>query len=307
MAVLVALRALRLGDLLVAVPALRAVRRHWPRHRFVLAAPASLAPVARLAGCVDDVWPVSGFTWPDDAFDRPDVAVNLHGQGPESNAALDRLTPRLRVGHQGHGWSGPAWLADQHERERWCRMLAWHGVSADPDDLHLAPPQIPSPAPGAAVINVGASHGSRRWPVARFATVARALAEDGHRVVFTGTADERPRAVRTASMAGLTSEAVLAGRTGLLELAALVAYAGIVVTADTGVAHLSYAYGTPSVVLFGPAPAWQWGPPADGPHAALSADHLRVGDPFADTPDPALLGVSVADVLGAVATVGRQP
>lgn len=306
MAVLVALRALRLGDLLVAVPALRALRRHWPRHRFVLAAPASLAPVVRLVGCVDDVWATTGFTWPDKAFDQPDIAVNLHGSGPQSNQALDRLAPRHRVGHQGHGWSGPEWLADQHERERWCRMVAWHGAAADPTDLYLESPPVRSPAPGAAVVNSGASHGSRRWPLRRFATVARALAEDGHRVVFTGTAAERPRAVQTAKLAGLPPSVVLAGRTGLLELAALVAYAAVVVTADTGVAHLSYAYAVPSVVLFGPAPARQWGPPAGGPHVALSADHLRAGDPFADTPDPALLGVSVADVLGATAT-GRQP
>jgi ADP-heptose:LPS heptosyltransferase len=307
MAVLVALRALRLGDLLVAVPALRAVRRHWPQHRLVLAASAGLAPVVRLADCVDDIWPVTGFTWPDGTFDQPDIAVNLHGRGPESNQALDRLRPRQRVGHAGHGWSGPEWLAEQHERNRWCRMVAWHGASADPTDLYLVPPEVPSPAPGAAVVNAGASHGSRRWPVERFATVARALTESGHRVVLSGTEAERARAVEVAEIAGLPPESVLAGRTGLRELAALVAYASVVVTADTGVAHLSYAYTVPSVVLFGPAPAWQWGPPAQGPHTALSADHLRVGDPFADTPDPALLGITVADVLEAMTTVGRKP
>jgi ADP-heptose:LPS heptosyltransferase len=62
--------------------------------------------------------------------------------------------------------------------------------------------------------------------------------------------------MRVAETAGLPSDAVLA------ELAALVMRAALVVTADTGVAHLSYAYATPSVVLFGPVPDGGR-PPAD--------------------------------------------
>jgi hypothetical protein len=57
------------------------------------------------------------------------------------------------------------------------------------------------------------------------------------------------------------------------------------------------------VVLFGPAPIEEWGPPEDGPHRALTVADLRRGDPFADEPDPALLGVTVADVLDAVTDV----
>jgi ADP-heptose:LPS heptosyltransferase len=296
--VLLALRALRLGDLLVAVPALRALHRHRPDHRLVLAAPGALAPVVDLVGGVAHLWPVHDLSWPDRAFDHPDVAVNLHGSGPRSNRALDDLAPTHRIGHRGHGWSGPHWVEEQHERARWCRMLDWHGVPADPDDLRLRPATVPSPAPGAVVVNPGASHGSRRWPVARFAAVAGALAADGHRVVCTGTAEERPRALLVAEAAGLSEDAVLAGRTGLAELAALVMRAALVVTADTGVAHLSYAYATPSVVLFGPVPAARWGPPV-GPHVAMSDDEHRLGDPFTDVPDPALLGVTAEQVLAA--------
>lgn len=302
--VLLALRALRLGDLLVAVPALRALRRHWPAHVMVLATPGVLEPIVDLIGGVDRIWSVAGLRLPEGpTIHRPDIAVNLHGQGPQSNQLLDQLTPRHRLGHHGHGWKGPQWVEDQHERNRWCRMLTGHGVPADPDDLYLLPPRQPNPAPEAVVVNPGASHGSRLWPIARFAEVARKLSEYGHQVVLSGTTAERDRAIQVARRAGLPAEAVLAGRTSLGSLAALVAHARLLITADTGVAHLSYAYATPSVVLFGPASPRRWGPPAGGPHRALSAEGKRHGDPFADLPDPALLGVYPEHVLAAATSL----
>ena len=53
----------------------------------------------------------------------------------------------------------------------------------------------------------------------------------------------------------------MAGRTDVVQLAALIARAGRVLCGDTGVAHLAPAFGIPSVVLFGPVPPSEWGPP----------------------------------------------
>lgn len=137
----------------------------------------------------------------------------------------------------------------------------------------------------------------------RFAEVAVELTKAGHDVVFTGGASERERAEKTAVLAkrqGANLDAgVLAGRQGLAEFAATIAEARLVVSADTGAAHLASAYERPSVVLFGPAPAEEWGPPP-GPHVVLTAVELRRGDVFAADPDPALLAVTVRDVLDAV-------
>ncbi len=166
-------------------------------------------------------------------------------------------------------------------------LLAWYGVPADPGDLALAVPDPPSPAPGAVVLHPGAASGSRRWPVDRFAAVAAALRADGHRVVTTAGPAERELA------AAVGTEVRQPDLTGL---AALVAGAALVVCGDTGVAHLATAYGTPSVLLFGPTPPAEWGP-RSGPHTVLWRGGR--GDPHGAHPDPALLALEVPDVLAA--------
>jgi ADP-heptose:LPS heptosyltransferase len=117
-------------------------------------------------------------------------------------------------------------------------------------------------------------------------------------VLVTGGPDEAGLAAEVAAGAGLGPEAVLAGRTTLAELAALVAAAGRVVCGDTGVAHLATAYGTPSVVLFGPVPPARWGPPPGRRHVALWAG--RTGSPFADALNPGLAELHPGDVLDAL-------
>jgi len=301
--VVLALRALKLGDLLVAVPALRALRRAFPEHRICYAAQAWLAPIVGLVGGIE-LLDTHGLDVPVPSVPgRVEVAVNLHGNGAESRSRLEALGAPRRIGHRAPGWDGPPWRDGVHERDRWASLLQWHGIPADPADLHLLPPAVSSPAAGAVVVHPGAAYGSRLWPVERFGAVARALADAGHRVVFSGSGPERQRALQVATAAGLPQDCVLAGQIGLDRFAALIASAAAVVSADTGAAHLASAYVRPSVVIFGPAPVHQWGPPP-GPHVVLTNESLRQGDTFSPTPDPALMSVGVADVLEGLARLG---
>ncbi|HVL86155.1 MAG TPA: glycosyltransferase family 9 protein, partial [Pseudonocardia sp.] len=155
------------------------------------------------------------------------------------------------------------------------------------------------------LVHPGAQYGSKRWPARRFGEVVRALTRAGRRVLLTGTATERALAVEVARAGGLPEQHVLAGDTDIAALVALVARAGLAVCGDTGIAHLASAFAVPSVVLFGPVGPEQWGPPAGGPHVTLTAPAARRGDPFAADPDPALLAVTVDDVLAAADLVTR--
>jgi ADP-heptose:LPS heptosyltransferase len=304
---LVALRPLGLGDLLTGLPALRGLRAAFPEHRLVLAAPSALAPLARLCGAVDDVVDTLPLRRLDPCLDDADIAVDLHGKGPESHRVIIAARPRRLLAFANakvpETSRMPAWKADEHEVRRWCRLLVESGIHADPRALDLEAPARPTAvlaARGATVVHPGAASAARRWPPDRYAAVARAELRRGRPVVVTGGPHEVALAGAVASAAGLPGSAVLAGRTTLLDLGAVVASAGRVVCGDTGVAHLATAVRTPSVVLFGPTAPALWGPPPDRPwHRALWAG--ATGNPHGIEPDPGLLRLGVEDVLEALA------
>jgi ADP-heptose:LPS heptosyltransferase len=298
--VILVLRALGVGDLAAGVPALRALRAAFPDRTLALAAPSWLTPLIELIGGVDRIVPTEGLAALP-AMPPPELAVNLHGSGPESHRLIQALAPArmwaFASADAGH-LDGPTWAEEEHEVRRWCRLLSHYDVRADPADLSLAVPRA-GVRRQVTIVHPGAKSPARRWP--HFAAVARALAERGHEVVITGSAAERELAGKVARDAGLPLAAVLAGGTGLGDLAALVAHARLLVSGDTGIAHLATAYGTPSVVLFGPVPPRRWGPPPDRPrHRAIwHGTRAERGDTLGPGVHPALLKVTVDEVLAA--------
>jgi ADP-heptose:LPS heptosyltransferase len=291
-----ALRALGIGDLATAVPALRALRAAFPTRRVVLAAPGWLAPLAELTGAVDRLVPLPGLDAEPETLPTPWIAVNLHGRGPQSHRLLAALRPARLLAFRnpaaGHH-DGPPWREDEHEVARWCRLLDWYDIAAYPGDLGLHVPATPPAVAGATVVHPGSASAARRWPARRFAEVARQLHRSGHHVVVTGSPAERRLAQRVATMAGLPRSRILAGRTDVAGLAALVADARLVICGDTGVAHLATGYRTPSVVLFGPESPARWGPQDRDRHAVLWHGVAGLGT------------ITVPEVLAAVARLDR--
>jgi heptosyltransferase-2 len=118
-------------------------------------------------------------------------------------------------------------------------------------------------------LNPGAVYGSsKRWSPERFAAVARRVIEeaDGSAVVFggpseTGIAEE----ILGRLPAPLGSRMlVMAGRTSLRELAALISECDVLVTNDSGPMHIGYAVGTPLVAVFGSTSPELTGPVGGG-------------------------------------------
>ncbi|MCW2671321.1 MAG: hypothetical protein JWO27_3218 [Frankiales bacterium] len=279
------LRALGLGDLLTAVPALRGLRRAHPTAHIQLACPRALGPIVSQVGAVDELVDAAPLQRLPTSVDGAALGVNLHGRGPQSTALLEATGPArlLAWGRDGRGWR-----PDEHEVVRWCRLLTESGIPCDTDDL-LLPAR--GPRGSHVVVHPGAAKPSRRWPVQRWAEVVRGL--DHAEVLVTAGPGEQQRATEVVRQAG-QGRVLSPSLDGLCDL---VATAALVVAPDTGVAHLATAYRTPSVLLFGPTSPAVWGPPDVNRHRVLWRG--QVNDDDAPEPDPGLLELTPSDVLAA--------
>ncbi|MBC8267832.1 MAG: glycosyltransferase family 9 protein [Rhodospirillaceae bacterium] len=117
--------------------------------------------------------------------------------------------------------------------------ISWRDTLPSKD---LIPPGVPY-----AVLNPGSNEYGRRWPLAKYQQLAAALIEKNLHVIFVGGGGERPGVIDT----GESRIIDLIGRTDLPQLLDIMNHAQLVVSNDTGPAHLSIALGTPTLVVVG--------------------------------------------------------
>jgi lipopolysaccharide heptosyltransferase II len=163
------------------------------------------------------------------------------------------------------------WLKDnesttamRHEVERQLELVNFIGCKTSDDSLSLSVPEIATQTvrsllentPGFDInkpwvlIHPGATAESRRYPASQYGVVADTLARNFDlQVVFTGVDSERRliESIRTNVIAPTTS---LVGRINLAEMAALIKLAPVIITNNTGPAHMAAALGTPLVELY---------------------------------------------------------
>jgi ADP-heptose:LPS heptosyltransferase len=212
-----------------------------------------------------------------------DLAIQLHGSGAFSNPITLALGARVTAGMVRPGDSAgrldAAFPTPQRGREV-DRLLAFTSFLGAPvplrwPDLQLEPGDESEAAralSGATVpltgVHPGAREATKRWPAAHFAGAAEALwQERGGTVVVLGGPEEEGAARIIEKRLGPRC-LNLAGRLSLPVLAAVVRRLALLLTNDSGPAHLAYAMGTPSVTIFGGTDAARWGPAA-GPHRVL--------------------------------------
>ena len=286
-------RALQLGDLLCAVPALRALRRGLPHARITLVGlPWARAFASRFRHYLDDFVAFPGAPpLPEQTPDvarlpaffadmrarRFDLAVQMHGNGMHTNAIVARFGARCVAGFHVADEPVPdarcylPYPAHLHEIRRNLRLVELLGVAAhgetlefpltqrDRDELAMLP-GLPRFVPGSyACLHPGARNPAKRWPVERFARVGDALHASGFDIVLTGSAAERP----IADAVGQAMQAPsfnLASPISIGAMAALLADARLLVTNDTGVSHVAVGLGLPSVVVFFATDPRQWAP-----------------------------------------------
>jgi len=232
-------RMLQLGDMLVAVPALRTLRAGFPRAEITLIGlPWAESFARRYKGYVDRFVPFQGYPGIAEApYDAErtacflaaqraygyDLAVQMHGSGGDSNPFALDLGARVTAGYYAgprapDGLDPAAPYPDALPEVVRClglaRLLDCHdpgsglefplGEADRAEAARLLAPLGQKDGPWVA-LHPGARSPARRWPPARFAAVADHLIRDHDaRIIVTGSADEAETARQVAEALPLT-------------------------------------------------------------------------------------------------------
>ncbi|MGH9440725.1 MAG: lipopolysaccharide heptosyltransferase II [Thermoanaerobaculia bacterium] len=265
------------GDCVMAIPFLRALRASDPSGRLAVLSRASAAPVLRMTGLAE-------------------VLVASRGRGPGAllgdarlvgrarfdevwvlpNSFRSALLARLAGAPKRFGYAtdrrrflltqSPAKpAATRHQSRDYDRLLEEGGIAPDPNPPRLeVPPEAARKAAqyldsyriGEAsrpiFLSPGAAFGAtKRWPAERFALLADALMDEGHKLALTIGPDEIELG-RLIARRARHRVPVMGADLDSGELAAVLAAGRLHVGNDSGPAHLAAAVGVPTVVFFGP-------------------------------------------------------
>jgi len=296
------LRANRIGDFVVTLPALAALRAAYPHAEIVLLGRRWHADfLAGRPGPIDRVVPIPpyhGVGEPEEHHDDPalldhffaamaaerfDLALQLHGGGGNSNPFIHRLGARHTAGLRAEGappldrWL--PYIRDQIEIVRYLEAVGLVGAApvglqpqltvttADRGEALAALPPDDRPL---VAIHPGATDPRRRWSAANFAAVGDELVARGARVILIGDAGERDL---TATVAGQMAAPPLdlAGRLSLGGLLGLLARCHLAIGNDSGPLHLAEAIGAATVGVYWGRNLLHYGPLGRARHRPLAS------------------------------------
>lgn len=257
-----------LGDLLLALPALRMLRRRQAATGFTLAVAGWLRALAPVTGVAD------AYASLDDAdtaglFGGTRVPA-WFGRRPRVHAWLGARDPAVRARIAALAAAAEFFTIERgngagHAAFAYVRQL---GLHVAPDELAALARVAPPPSPAAErvcarlarpllLLHAGAGSRAKRWTRAGFAGVARhwraAVGGDVVELVGPAEGDDAPLDARAHRVAGWS----------LVDVAALLASVDAYVGNDSGVSHLAGAVGAAGVVVFGPTAAHRWRPLAE--------------------------------------------
>jgi len=277
-----------LGDAVMSVPAVRAVKRGRPDAHVSVVTSAAIAPMWKIIKEVDQVivadtgsiFSVVGAIRREPAFDAAILFPNSFRAGLE--AWLARV-PR-RVGYRGHN---RAWLLNQivresrkpkppeHQAKRYLRIA--HQLGADVENDSVGEPvrfprdanSIPNKAgtsrdPMRLGLCPGAEYGpAKRWLPERFAEAAAAVTADRdvQWVLFGKPNDSEAGAAITQALGERCVNRI--GETSLEQLIDELRQCRLLLTNDTGTMHLAGLLGVPTVAVFGSTEPRLTGPLGD--------------------------------------------
>ncbi|MDW8107883.1 MAG: glycosyltransferase family 9 protein [Armatimonadota bacterium] len=274
-----------IGDIVYTIPALRALRKRFPDAHITIEAGERGHSLLRYCPYVDEVWVRirprglrgklrSIWNLYKGRFDR---AVILDRSDEKTlHTFLARIPERYGVRKKLFGrllTASVEWDPEAHDmNDHFRRVVELLGCDTSDWKLELFPdPKAYQSLPEKLAqagwrgerplvgINPGASSPERQWLPERYAEVADVLQRDGARVVLLGSAGEVGLAEAILHHMH-TEPLVLTGKLTLDELIVAISGLDVLISGDTGPAHLAAAVDTPVVGLYGATPAHRYGP-----------------------------------------------
>lgn len=284
-----------LGDAVMALPALGAVRRAFPQATLVIAATSAIAPLfdERTPAAQDDIL----------VIDRRTEAAQLRARGADAVLLLPNSfstawsAKRAGIAERwGYAAYARRWLLTRavhrprgrmHQTQYYLTLVRALGIQADEEAVRIeAAPRSLEQADailraagvesGRTIVGVapGAAYGhAKRWPPERVAAAAAALSRRGAAIVLVGAAADRAtgRAIESALPPDVHLVNVI-GRTNLGQLVGILARSAAFVSNDSGAMHIAAALGVPLTAIFGPTDERATAPAGAGPADVLVRD-----------------------------------
>lgn len=271
-----------IGDAVMTLPAVAAIRKTWPQARIALLAKPWVADIYREAGDVDNLiifeepgrhaGPMGKLLLAQELRERR-YAMAILLQNAIEAAIIARLARiPLRAGYDA---DARGWLLTHavqrtkaarrvHQIHYYLEMVKALGcldtgpelcLALRPATRTLADPLLPGAAADSLLVGMapGAAYGpAKRWPAERFAAVAATLLRDYPEALIVLLGSERDREATDVIAATMPARCLnLAGRTSVREVMAVIARCRVFLTNDSGLMHIAGALNVPTVAIFG--------------------------------------------------------
>jgi heptosyltransferase II len=275
------------GDAVMSLPALHELRRIFPEAHITVAAPPGTADIFVDSDSVNEIIVqsrgglLSQFSqageWRKRRFELAVIFQNSFG----SAAIASRGRVPIRIGYATdrrgflltHPLPVPEWKDQRHESFYYLNLIAeLERLLLDTSTANEVEPQFALPVseerkekaqqllaenaadltkPIALLCPGSINSRAKRWPPERYAALADRLAQAGMTVALIGSPGELSVSEEVTAHAQ-SSPLVLTGKTTVAEAVALISIAEVLITNDTGPAHIGAALKTRTIVIFGP-------------------------------------------------------
>ncbi len=293
------LRGGAIGDFVITLPALRALRERWPNAHIEMASYPRIADLARSGELVDAVISLDRADMARLFSPRPDMPLDQAGYFRSFAFIISYLydpsgvvKDNLLAAGAKQVISGSPIVTDSHAIDQLFAPLAELAIYADgneraqlvlsDDHIRSGRERISLIGDRVAAIHAGSGSNDKNWPLDRFVSLGNRIAGETGLTPFyiLGEADsEIAHGLREQA-----PDAAVLSDCSLMDLAGALAASDLYVGNDSGVTHIAAAVGIPVVALFGPSDADLWcprgtnvrllrgNPPTKQGLAAISAD-----------------------------------